>query len=368
MPELPEVETSRRGIAPHIVGATVSSVIIRERRLRWPVSESVDQGLPGATVTSVGRRAKYLLINTTQGTAIIHLGMSGSVTIVDNGTPAGVHDHVDIEFDSGRSLRFRDPRRFGSLHWSTSPHEHSLIRNLGPEPLSKDFDGHYLWARSRGRRVAIKQFIMNAQIVVGVGNIYASETCFLAGIRPRRAARRLTRAECHRVADATRTILGRAIAAGGTTPFVLGAVDLAGQAGAMTALLTCTPPATATACDHLIVLDTGPELLTGSTRLKAGSATKLALNIISTTLFVRLGKVYSNLMVDMRATNTKLADRAIRILCELKPELTREAASGILHDAGGELKAAIVMARLGVDLAAARAKLAEHGERLRPIL
>ncbi len=159
-----------------------------------------------------------------------------------------------------------------------------------------------------------------------------------------------------------------AIAAGGTTPFVLGAVDLAGQAGAHTALLTCTPSASATACDHLIVLDTGPELLTGSTRLKAGSATKLALNIISTTLFVRLGKVYSNLMVDMRATNTKLADRAIRILCELKPQLTREAASSVLDDAGGELKAAIVMARLGVDLAAARAKLAEHGEQLRPIL
>ncbi len=159
-----------------------------------------------------------------------------------------------------------------------------------------------------------------------------------------------------------------AIAAGGTTPFVLGAVDLARQAGAMTALLTCAPPAQAPACDHLIVLDTGPELLTGSTRLKAGSATKLALNIISTTLFVRLGKVYSNLMVDLRATNTKLADRAIRILCELKPELTREAASGVLHDADGELKAAIVMTRLGVDLAAARAKLAEHGERLRPIL
>ncbi len=159
-----------------------------------------------------------------------------------------------------------------------------------------------------------------------------------------------------------------AIAAGGTTPFVLGAVDLADQAGAMTALLTCVRPAAAPACDHLIVLDTGPELLTGSTRLKAGSATKLALNIISTTLFVRLGKVYSNLMVDMRATNSKLADRAIRILCELNPELTREAASGVLHDAGGELKAAIVMARLGVDFTAARAKLAEHGERLRPIL
>ena len=217
MPELPEVETSRRGIAPHIVGATVSSVIIRERRLRWPVSESVDQGLPGATVTSVGRRAKYLLINTTQGTAIIHLGMSGSVTIVDNGTPAGVHDHVDIEFDSGRSLRFRDPRRFGSLHWSTSPHEHSLIRNLGPEPLSKDFDGHYLWARSRGRRVAIKQFIMNAQIVVGVGNIYASESLFIAGIHPKRATGRIALHRYERLSSAIKDVLERAIKAGGTT-------------------------------------------------------------------------------------------------------------------------------------------------------
>lgn len=217
MPELPEVETSRRGIAPHIVGATVSSVIIRERRLRWPVSESVDQGLPGATVTSVGRRAKYLLINTTQGTAIIHLGMSGSVTIVDNGTPAGVHDHVDIEFDSGRSLRFRDPRRFGSLHWSTNPLEHSLIRDLGPEPLSKDFDGHYLWVQSRGRRVAIKQFIMNAKVVVGVGNIYASESLFIAGIHPKRAAGRIALHRHERLSSAIKDVLERAIKAGGTT-------------------------------------------------------------------------------------------------------------------------------------------------------
>lgn len=217
MPELPEVETSRRGIAPHIVGATVSSVIIRERRLRWPVSESVDQGLPGATVTSVGRRAKYLLINTTQGTAIIHLGMSGSVTIVDNGTPAGVHDHVDIEFDSGRSLRFRDPRRFGSLHWSTNPLEHSLIRDLGPEPLSKDFDGHYLWVQSRGRRVAIKQFIMNAKVVVGVGNIYASESLFIAGIHPKRAAGRIALHRYERLSSAIKDVLERAIKAGGTT-------------------------------------------------------------------------------------------------------------------------------------------------------
>ena len=160
-----------------------------------------------------------------------------------------------------------------------------------------------------------------------------------------------------------------AIAAGGTTPYVLGAMVLAREAGAMTALLTCVvpsrPPA---ACDHLIVLDTGPELLTGSTRLKAGSATKLALNIISTTLFVQLGKVYSNLMVDLRATNAKLADRAIRILCQLNTGLAREEASVALDDAEGDLKAAIVMQRLDVDLATGRQLLAEHDGRLRPIL
>ena len=217
MPELPEVETSRRGIAPHIEGATVSSVIIRERRLRWPVSRSIDRELPGATVMSVGRRAKYLLINTTAGTVILHLGMSGSVTIVDKGTPAGVHDHVDIEFDSGRALRFRDPRRFGSLHWSASPLEHSLIKDLGPEPLSKEFDGHYLRGRSRGRRVAIKQFIMNAGIVVGVGNIYASESLFIAGIHPKRAAGRIALHRYENLSSAIKDVLERAIKAGGTT-------------------------------------------------------------------------------------------------------------------------------------------------------
>ncbi len=217
MPELPEVETSRRGIAPHVEGATVSSVVIRERRLRWPVSESLDLELPGATVTSVGRRAKYLLINTTAGTAIMHLGMSGSVFIVDKGTPAGVHDHIDIEFDSGLALRFRDPRRFGSLHWSKDPLEHSLIKDLGPEPLSQAFDGHYLWVRSRGRRVAIKQFIMNAHVVVGVGNIYASESLFIAGIHQKRAAGRIALHRYQKLAAAIKDVLERAIRAGGTT-------------------------------------------------------------------------------------------------------------------------------------------------------
>jgi len=217
MPELPEVETSRRGIEPHIVGQRISDVRIRERRLRWPVSEDVDRHLPGQTVTSVERRAKYLLINTTDGTAILHLGMSGSVCIVENDTPASVHDHIDIELESGCALRLRDPRRFGSLHWSDDASNHWLLKNLGPEPLGDEFDGEYLWNRSRGRRVAVKQFIMNAGIVVGVGNIYASESLFLAGINPKRAAGRIALPRYEALANAIRTVLQKAIRAGGTT-------------------------------------------------------------------------------------------------------------------------------------------------------
>ena len=217
MPELPEVETSCRGIAPHIEGESISSIIIRNRNLRWPVSIDVDEKLPGATVTSVGRRAKYLLINTSNGTAIMHLGMSGSVYIVDVGTAAGVHDHVDIEFGCGKALRLTDPRRFGSLHWSDDPLQHELIRELGPEPLSDDFDGQYLWSKSRGRRVAVKQFIMNAHIVVGVGNIYASESLFIAGIHPKRAAGRIALPRYEKLAYAIKSVLERAIKAGGTT-------------------------------------------------------------------------------------------------------------------------------------------------------
>jgi formamidopyrimidine-DNA glycosylase len=217
MPELPEVETSRRGIAPHIVGARITRTVIRQRRLRWPIPTAVDRNLPGESVTSVDRRAKYILINTNAGTAILHLGMSGSVCIVDVGTPAGVHDHFDIEFDSGLMLRFRDPRRFGSLHWSKQPLQHRLLKELGPEPLSGAFDGDHLWQQSRGRKVSVKQFIMNAHIVVGVGNIYASESLFLAGINPRRAAGRIARRRYEELADAIKNVLGEAIKAGGTT-------------------------------------------------------------------------------------------------------------------------------------------------------
>jgi len=217
MPELPEVETSRRGIAPYVVGERINDVVIRERRLRWPVSPDVDTRLPGQTVRSIDRRAKYLLINTTGGTAIIHLGMSGSVSIVARDTPASVHDHFDIALASGNSLRYRDPRRFGSLHWADDAAEHWLLRDLGPEPLSDTFSGEYLWTRSRRRRVSIKQFIMNADIVVGVGNIYASEALFLAGIHPRRAAGRIALPRYEALAAAIRTVLAKAIEAGGTT-------------------------------------------------------------------------------------------------------------------------------------------------------
>jgi formamidopyrimidine-DNA glycosylase len=217
MPELPEVETSRRGISPYLVGERIDDIVIRDRRLRWPVSTDVDEGLTGATVTSVDRRAKYLLINTSDGTAIMHLGMSGSVFIVDRDTPAGVHDHFDFNLQSGKSLRYRDPRRFGSLHWTDDAARHWLIRDLGPEPLGDSFSGDYLWSRSRGRRVAVKQFIMNAGVVVGVGNIYASEALFMAGIHPRRAAGRISLLRYQKLADAIRDVLDKAIRAGGTT-------------------------------------------------------------------------------------------------------------------------------------------------------
>ena len=218
MPELPEVETARRGIAPHLVGRRVAAVTVRDRRLRWPVPARLLRELPGQRIEEVTRRGKYLLLRTGAGTAILHLGMSGSLRVLPKATPAQKHDHVDLVMDSGLALRLRDPRRFGTLLWTVKdPGEHALLKKLGPEPLDEGFGGAHLFEASRGRKLAVKLLIMNSQIVVGVGNIYASESLFLAGIRPGRAAGRVSRAEYNALAKAIKKVLSASIKAGGTT-------------------------------------------------------------------------------------------------------------------------------------------------------
>lgn len=217
MPELPEVETSRRGIAPWLEQEIIQDVTIRDRRLRWPVPEGIEAKLAGQRIRALRRRAKYILFDTDRGSAMLHLGMSGSLRIIDPAEPAGKHDHIDIRVGNGKALRFRDPRRFGSLLWAEDPAEHPLLRNLGPEPLGDDFDGKHLWQLSRRRKIAVKPFIMNAGIVVGVGNIYASESLFAAGIHPKRSAGRVSRDRYELLAGAIKSVLERAIRAGGTT-------------------------------------------------------------------------------------------------------------------------------------------------------
>jgi len=218
MPELPEVETTRRGIAPVLENQCITSVSVRDRRLRWPVSKTFAEDLIGQRITGVSRRAKYLLITLERGTLLWHLGMSGSLRVLPNGSPAQAHDHIDVELSSGRMLRFNDPRRFGCALWLLGdPHQHELLSHLGPEPLSDDFDAEYLAAKARKRSVAIKQFIMNAEIVVGVGNIYASEALFRAGIRPERAAGRIKPDEFKRLTHSIKLVLAAAIKVGGTT-------------------------------------------------------------------------------------------------------------------------------------------------------
>jgi formamidopyrimidine-DNA glycosylase len=218
VPELPEVETTRRGIEPHVVGRRIQRLLVHERRLRWPVDPKLDATFAGMAIRRAGRRAKYLLIETEAGTLILHLGMSGSLRVLPVSTPRIAHDHVDIELDSGQTLRFNDPRRFGSLLYTTTdPALHPLLKKLAPEPLEPAFDGDYLFRVTRRRAVAIKQLIMNSQLVVGVGNIYASEALFRARIRPRRAARSLKREECVKLARAIKATLAMAVKVGGTT-------------------------------------------------------------------------------------------------------------------------------------------------------
>jgi len=217
MPELPEVETTRRGLAPHLIDRRVTAAVLRRPDLRWPIAPEIAHELPGQRLTAVTRRAKYLLVEAQTGSALLHLGMSGSLRVLPAATPAGLHDHVDLALDSGRVLRFNDPRRFGCLLWQPVGTVHPLLADLGPEPLGPDFDGDHLWRRSRGRSAPVKAFLMDQSIVVGVGNIYAAEALFRAGIHPRRAAGRVSRARYAALADAVRTILAHAIARGGTT-------------------------------------------------------------------------------------------------------------------------------------------------------
>lgn len=216
MPELPEVETTRRGIDPHVVGQAITRIIVRQPRLRWPVPAEIQQ-LVGATVSHTARRGKYLLLETQYGTALIHLGMSGSLRICGADSPPEKHDHVDIVLGSGMALRLRDPRRFGAVLWAGCGELHPLLVSLGVEPLEDEFSGDYLHARADRRQVSIKEFIMNAQVVVGVGNIYANESLFMAGIDPRRAAGSVPLAPLRQLAEAIRIVLARAIGQGGTT-------------------------------------------------------------------------------------------------------------------------------------------------------
>jgi formamidopyrimidine-DNA glycosylase len=218
MPELPEVETTRCGIAPALVGQIIRQVVIRERRLRWPVPIGIEKQLHGQSVLQLRRRAKYLLLETQRGTALIHLGMSGSMRIAGPDEPLEKHDHFDIVSAGGDIVRFNDPRRFGSLLWAgTSPAAHPLLVDLGPEPLGDDFTGAYLHDKSVGRKVPIKQHIMNSKVVAGVGNIYANEALFRAGIHPARAAGRIALPRMDRLAIEIRTVLRDAIRQGGTT-------------------------------------------------------------------------------------------------------------------------------------------------------
>lgn len=218
MPELPEVETTRRGIAPHLLGRTIARVIVREPRLRWPVPPEFGANLEAQVIERVERRGKYLLLGNALGFALLHLGMSGSLRILPASTPPGRHEHLDLLLDDGLCLRLTDPRRFGAALWAgPAPFEHPLLRALGPEPFDARFDAAYLRTQAQGRRAAVKTFIMDSHVVVGVGNIYASEALFLAGIHPQRAAGRVSHERYGALVEAIREVLTQAIEAGGTT-------------------------------------------------------------------------------------------------------------------------------------------------------
>ena len=218
MPELPEVETTRRGLLAAMEGVRIDHAVVRERRMRQPISRALPLCVAGLTICALTRRAKYLLVDCGTGTLIVHLGMSGRLWLVEHGTPVEKHDHFDLVLTNRKIVRLRDPRRFGLVLWQTGDVlQHPLLASLGPEPLSADFNGAALYKATRNRSAAIKLVIMDSHVVVGVGNIYASEALFRAGISPRIAAHRLTRARCEMLAATIRETLGEAITAGGSS-------------------------------------------------------------------------------------------------------------------------------------------------------
>lgn len=217
VPELPEVETTRRGIAPHCEGKQVASLVVRDGRLRWPVPGNLPKLMEGQMLLEADRRAKYLLLRFATGAAIVHLGMSGSLRVITDQSAPLKHDHIELTFTDGTLLRFNDPRRFGCWLWSEQPAQHPLLASLGPEPLAAEFNGAYLFGRSRGRQTPVKSFLMDNRVVVGVGNIYANEALFKAGIHPKRAAGRISAARYQQLCSHIKETLSAAILMGGTT-------------------------------------------------------------------------------------------------------------------------------------------------------
>jgi len=218
MPELPEVETTRRALTGTLEGRRIQRLVVREPRLRQPIPSGLAKRLAGVRIDSLQRRAKYLVLHTEGGSALIHLGMSGSLRITDPAVAPEPHDHYDLVLDNGRCIRYRDPRRFGLLLWAGAwPERHPLLRDIGPEPFSERFTGEHLYTASRARSGPVKSLLMDSHVVAGVGNIYASEALFRAAIHPHRPARRVGPARYDALAEAVRDVLGEAIEAGGTT-------------------------------------------------------------------------------------------------------------------------------------------------------
>lgn len=218
MPELPEVETTRRGLAPLVVNQTIAAAVVRNSALRLPVPRSLPRVLAGETISTLGRRGKYLLFNCGAGTLILHLGMSGRLWLVDRGTPPERHDHFDLVLESGATVRLRDPRRFGLVLWAKGdPLRHVLLAAMGPEPFDGSFSAEWLYGVTRKRSAPIKQVLMDGHVVAGVGNIYANEALFRAGINPRQPAHRIGLARCRILIDGIRATLEHAIGAGGST-------------------------------------------------------------------------------------------------------------------------------------------------------